>query len=68
MAKILGIGKSTISQYENGDIPISTFILYKICKNFHVSADYLLGKIDSDPIKTTTEDIIKNILTVFDQE
>lgn len=43
----INIHPSTLSNYENGKNMITTFFLYEICKKFNVSADYLLGKIDS---------------------
>ena len=38
---------STISKIENGHNIIATPFLYQICKKYNISADYLLGKIDS---------------------
>ena len=46
LANIIGINKSTISRYENGKNLILTITLYTICKNYNISADYLLGRID----------------------
>lgn len=46
LAKLTGINKSNISKYENGKNLILTICLYSICKNYKVSADYFLGKID----------------------
>ncbi len=46
-AEILNAGKSTISEYERGNNLIATPFLYDICKKYKISADYLLGKIDS---------------------
>ena len=39
--------RSNISGYEIGKYLISTKELYTICKKYNISADYLLGKIDS---------------------
>ena len=36
-----------ISEYENKNRLISTSYFYSICKKYHISADYLLGKIDN---------------------
>ncbi|MCM1052899.1 MAG: helix-turn-helix domain-containing protein [Ruminococcus sp.] len=47
LAEIISIGKSTLSEYERGNNLIATPFLYDICKKYHISADYLLGKIDS---------------------
>lgn len=44
LAKTLNIAFSLISDYEHGKLLISTHALYDICKNYHISADYLLGK------------------------
>lgn len=46
LAISLNYNKSTISKYENGISNISLDFLYTICKKYHISADYLLGKID----------------------
>lgn len=47
LAEKINAHHSTICNYENGKNLITTALLYDICKNFHISADYLLGKIDS---------------------
>ena len=47
LATILNISRTTITEYERGTNIIATPFLYTICKKYGVSADYLLGKIDS---------------------
>ena len=47
LAELLNINRSTISKYETGKHLIATPFLYTICKKYNLSADYLLGKIDS---------------------
>ncbi len=47
LASILNTTFSTISSYECGINIISTNFLYAICKKYHISADYLLGLIDT---------------------
>lgn len=39
--------KSSFCRYEKGNNLILTFNLYLLCKNYNISADYLLGKIDT---------------------
>ena len=46
LAIFLNTSHSMISDYENGKKIISTSFLYALCKNYHISADYLLGRID----------------------
>ena len=46
LAKVLNTSQSTLSAYEHGETLILTSFLYTICKNYNVSADYLLGKVD----------------------
>ncbi len=46
LAKILNTNQSVIANYERGRTVIATPFLYTICKKYHISADYLLGKID----------------------
>lgn len=46
LSEELNIGISVISGYEIGRYTIATQFLYTICKKYHISADYLLGKID----------------------
>lgn len=36
--------RTNISGYEIGNYLISTSYLYELCKTYHISADYLLGK------------------------
>ncbi|MCM1052585.1 MAG: helix-turn-helix domain-containing protein [Ruminococcus sp.] len=47
LANILNIANGTIAEYERGTNIIATPFLYDICKKYHISADYLLGKIDN---------------------
>ena len=47
LANILNTNKSVICGYEKGRYIIATPFLYTICKKYHISADYLLGKIDN---------------------
>ncbi len=47
LANILNTTQSTITGYETGRYLIATPFLYDICKKYHISADYLLGKIDN---------------------
>ncbi len=47
LANILNIGHGTIAEFERGRYLISTHVLYAICKKYKISADYLLGKVDS---------------------
>ena len=46
LASILNTTFSSIAFNEKGRNFIATPFLYTICKKYHVSADYLLGKID----------------------
>ena len=46
LAKELNCSYGTIAGYEKGRYLIATPFLYTICKKYHISADYLLGKID----------------------
>ena len=48
-ANILKNSYGTISGYEKGRYIIATPFLYTLCKKYHISADYLLGKIDNMP-------------------
>jgi len=49
LASILNISDGTIAGYECGNNIIATPFLYDLCKKYHVSADYLLGRIDYQP-------------------
>ena len=51
LAKMLNTNKSVICNYEKGRYLIATPFLYQICHQYHVSADYLLGRIDNDSQK-----------------
>mgnify|MGYP000419095654 FL=1 len=46
LATILNTTQSVIADYEKGRYLIATPFLYTICKKYHISADYLLGKTD----------------------
>ncbi len=47
IAQLLKTDKSVICKYEKGRTLIATLFLYKICVEYGVSADYLLGRIDA---------------------
>ena len=47
LASILNTVHPVITNYEKGKYLIATPFLYTICKKYHISADYLLGKIDN---------------------
>lgn len=49
LAKVLNTNKSVICNYEKGRNLIATPFLYQICHKYHVSADYLLGRINEKP-------------------
>ena len=49
LAEALYVARGIIGEYENGHFLISTHLLYTICKNYNLSADYLLGRIN-EPI------------------
>lgn len=46
LAKILNVSRTTITEYERGTNLIATPFLYTLCQKYHISADYLLGRID----------------------
>ena len=46
LANALNTTQSVIADYERGRYLIATPFLYTICKNYKVSADYLLGRIE----------------------
>ena len=48
LAEILNTTHSNIGFYEKGRNFIATPFLYQICHQYHVSADYLLGRIDKN--------------------
>ena len=47
LATLLNTVQPVIANYENGKHLIATPFLYQICKKYSISADYLLGKINS---------------------
>ena len=46
LAEVLNTFHTVVVDYEKGRNLIATPFLYTICKKYHVSADYLLGRID----------------------
>lgn len=47
LAKFLGVGKSQISEMENGNTYTTLEKLVLICEHYKVSSDYLLGLSDT---------------------
>lgn len=52
MAKILGVTKQSVSNWENENIMPSIDMLVKIAKFFRVSTDYLLGLSECHALNT----------------
>ena len=46
LADLVNTSHSVISDYEKSKKTIATPFLYTICDKYHISADYLLGRID----------------------
>ena len=46
LAEYLNIAPTIIVEYEHGKYIVSIHVLYSLCKKYHISADYLLGRID----------------------
>lgn len=44
MADLLGVGRTTYTKYESGDIRLSAEVLEKLARIFDVSVDYILGR------------------------
>lgn len=47
LAELLGVGKSQISEIENGKHTTSAERIAILCEHYNVSADYLLGLTDN---------------------
>lgn len=62
LGKILGIGKTTISMYENGNSNPDDDLKQKIADYFNVSVDYLLGRSD---IRESAEKLLKDPKTTI---
>lgn len=48
MAKLLGVGRTTYTKYENGDIRLSAEMLGKLAKLFDVSIDYIVDNTERE--------------------
>ena len=44
IASLIGVNKSSISRYEQGNTLILTICLYTICQKYNISSDYIIGK------------------------
>ena len=47
LAQLLNVSRTTITEYERGTNILATPFLYTICKKYNISADYLLGRVDT---------------------
>ncbi len=52
LAQKLNIAPTILVEYEHGKYIISIHALYTICTKYHISADYLLGRVDKNYLKT----------------
>ena len=50
LAKKLGFSTPTVSKWEQGQSNPDLDTLVQICRMYHVTADYLLGLSDEDPL------------------
>lgn len=68
LAKILGVTKQSVSNWENENIMPSIDMLIKIAKFFSVSTDYLLGISENHALNTDglSELQIAHIQTLID--
>ncbi|MBR7187336.1 MAG: helix-turn-helix domain-containing protein [Clostridia bacterium] len=48
MAELLGVGRTTYTKYERGDIRLSAEVLEKLAQVFDVSVDYILGRDEAE--------------------
>lgn len=55
VADAVGVTKSTIGQYENGEYIPDAKKLYKLAKLFNVSSDYIIGLTEVKTTDTTTQ-------------
>lgn len=62
LGKILGIGKTTISMYENGNSTPDDDLKKKLSDYFNVSLDYLMGKSN---IRESAEELLKDPRTTI---
>ena len=44
MAGLIGVGRSTYTKYERGDVQLTAGVLDKLAEIFGVSVDYILGR------------------------
>ena len=58
LAKELNTTSSTISAYETGKTLILTAFAYQICKNYHISLDWLCGRCTENNKKIDKETFI----------
>lgn len=58
VAKKLNVASGTVTEWKKGRIPRNSTLI-KIANYFGVSTNYLLGKVDNQSAKDTTEDDLK---------
>ena len=63
LARILGVTKQSVSNWENDNIQPSIEMLKKIAQTFVVSADYLLGLDDSEyiDVRGLPQDVVAHL-------
>ena len=57
VAYVLGVAPGTVSRYESQKMLPTEEVIFKACKYFQVSADYMLGLSN---IQKNSKDIVKN--------
>lgn len=67
-ARILGVTKQCVSNWENDNVIPSIEMLVKIADVFHVTTDYILGRSDTTSIDVTglTNEQISHISLIVD--
>jgi Predicted transcriptional regulators len=66
-AESIDISVNFLSEIENGKKGMSQETLYKLCKRFHLSADYILFGIDADRPPSSQKPIDHTTLTRISQ-
>ena len=67
-ARILGVTKQCVSNWENDNVIPSIEMLVKIADVFHVTTDYILGRSDTTSIDVTglTNEQISHVSLIID--
>lgn len=67
-SKVFNIANNTLTGYEKGSSAPDLMLIKKMCEEFNVTSDFLLGLSDSEPKETEIKEFLKTNYPLLNDE